>query len=80
MHRGQGAQAALGRAAVQLEPVRRQPAAGAAVAHGQPRRRSTFPVAVAADLLGEKVGEDEGVVGKLTVLPIWWRRAGFRPA
>jgi hypothetical protein len=59
VHRGQGAQVALGRATVQLEPTRRQPAAGAAATHGRPRRRSTFPVAVAQEKEEEGLGDDE---------------------
>ena len=59
VHHGQGAQAALGRAAVQLEPAWRQPAAGTAAAHGRPRRRSTFPAAVVQEKEEEGLGDDE---------------------
>ena len=59
---------------MQLEPARRQPAAGAAAAHGRPRWRSTFPAAVAPvapESSGEEVGEGEEVAAELTVGSIW---------
>ena len=59
VHRNQGAQVALGRAAVQLEPAQRQPTAGAAATHGRPRRRSTFPAVVAQEKEEEGLGDDE---------------------
>ena len=55
--RDQGPQAAAGRAAAGGGACAGRPTAGAAAAHGRPRRRSMFPAAVAADSLGEMVGE-----------------------
>ena len=58
VHRNQGAQVALGRAAVQLEPARRQPAAGAAATIGGHGARGGVPPAAALGGEGEGFGED----------------------
>ena len=64
--RSQGSPAAPGLAAVAAGPAQEPPAACAGGTARRPRRRGGVPTPTAPGSKGKRVGEDEGLAGKLT--------------